>query len=197
LTRVPPSPAVSDALGKRYALPGIRHLAGPVPICGRAVTVRVEGTDWGIVVEAIDEAEEGDVLVVSTRDRRRAYWGGLSSLSAKRKGLAGTIVDGMVRDLDDIRELGYTVFGRGVVPRAGTPRRSGEINVPVYIGGVEVKPGDVIIADESGAVVVPEEAWDDVLEAAREVLELEDRIRTDLALGRSWREILSKRLGEG
>jgi len=197
LNEVPPTPAISDALGKRYALPGIRHLAGPVPICGRAVTVRVKGPDWGIVVEAIDEAEEGDVLVIETRDRYRAYWGGLSSLSAKRKGLAGTVVDGMVRDLDDIRELGYTVFGRGVVPRAGTHRSSGEINVRVYISGIEVNPGDVIIGDESGAVVVPEEKWDDVLNAAREILELEDAIRTDIASGLPWRKILSKRLGEG
>ncbi|AAM02662.1 RraA family protein [Methanopyrus kandleri] len=192
---VPPSPVLSDALGKRYVLRGIRHIVGPVPICGRAVTVLVEGTDWGTVVEAIDEAEEGDVLVIQARDRARAYWGGLSSLSAKRKGLAGTVVDGLVRDVDDVREIGYTVFARGVTPRAGTHRRSGKINVDLYVSGVLVRPGDIIVGDESGVVVVPEEEWEDALKRAREILELEDDIRTDIAANRAWWEIVPDKLG--
>jgi len=143
------APLISDAAGKRYGLPGIRHITGPTPVVGRALTVKVEGKDWGIVVEAMDEAEEGDVLVIKPEDGIRAFWGGLSSLSAVEKGLAGTVVDGLVRDVEDIEELNYPVFARGTTCQAGSHASKGEIGADVYIGGVLVRTGDVISGMEN------------------------------------------------
>ncbi len=184
------APLISDAAGKRYGLPGIRHITGPTPVVGRALTVKVEGKDWGIVVEAMDEAEEGDVLVIKPEDGIRAFWGGLSSLSAVEKGLAGTVVDGLVRDVEDIEELNYPVFARGTTCQAGSHASKGEIGADVYIGGVLVRTGDVIVADKSGVVVVPEDEWEDVLEAAKEIHGLESKVAADIRDGKPWREIL-------
>ncbi len=184
------APLISDAVGKRYALPGITHVAGPTPVIGEALTVRVEGKDWGIVVEAVDEAEEGDVLVIKPEDGIRAFWGGLSSLSAVEKGLAGTVVDGLVRDVEDIERLNYPVFARGTTCQAGSHASRGEIGVDLYIGGVLVRTGDVIVADKSGVVVVPGEYWDDVVEAAKEIHELESEVADRVREGDPWRKIL-------
>ena len=126
-------------------------------ICGPAVTVRTAALDSAVVHHAIDIAEPGDVLVIDRNsDMKHACWGELTSLAAKLRGLAGTIVDGPATDVPEIEEMEYLVFCRGVSPittrSAGT---AGEINTTIQCGGVSVNPGDLILADDNGIMVIP------------------------------------------
>jgi regulator of RNase E activity RraA len=171
--------AVSDAfdrLGLSGALAGIRPLSGTHKIAGRVVTVKLVPADGRtskqhLATAAIEASGPGDILVLSHRSREDcAGWGGILSRAAKVRGIAGTLVDGAVRDVDESREIGYPVFARGVIPATARGRIVEEgWNIPVDIGGVEVHPGDYVIADGSGVVFVPKARIEEVLLAAEEI----------------------------
>jgi regulator of RNase E activity RraA len=171
--------AVSDALD-RLGLPGvvsgIRPMAGSHKIAGRVVTVKLvpaEGrtSKQHLGTAAIEASGTGDVLVIEHRSREDcAGWGGILSRAAKVRGIEGTLVDGAVRDVDESREIGYPVFARAAVPTTARGRVVEEgWNVPVNIGGVEVHPGDFVIADGSGVVFVEKGRIEEVLLAAEEI----------------------------
>jgi regulator of RNase E activity RraA len=119
--------------------------------------VRAHGTDSAIVHYAIDSAEPGDVVVVDRLgDRRYACWGGGVSLAAHVKGIVGAVVDGVLTDRVEIEDLHFPVFGRGISAlTTRAPGLTGELNVPVKCGGIIVNPGDIILADDDGIVVLP------------------------------------------
>lgn len=152
--------AVSDALdrmGLPGAVAGIRPMTGRFRIAGRVTTVKIvlaEGRAAGrhLCTAAVEASGPGDVLVVEHRSRADcAGWGSLLSRAAKIRGIEGTIVDGAVRDVDETREMSYPLFGRAAVPLTARGRVIEEgWNVPVRIGDVEVRPGDLAIADGSG-----------------------------------------------
>lgn len=125
-------------------------------VCGPAFTVRAMAIDSSVVHKAIDMAQPGDVLVIDRNgDEKHACWGEMTSLAAHVKGLAATVVDGPLTDVVEIEELGYLVFSRGV--SAITTRglaQTGEINTAVQCGGVSVAPGDIILADDNGVLVL-------------------------------------------
>lgn len=168
--------AVSDALDKlglTGTSDGIHPLTGLAKIAGRVVTVKLVAADKAkpkrhLCTAAIEGATAGNVIVVEHHDRDDcAGWGGILSLAAKERGLAGTIVDGLARDVDESREAGYPVFARAATPRTARGRIvEAAWNVPVTIGGVEVSAGDLVIADGSGVVFVAREREREVLEAA-------------------------------
>jgi len=162
-----PSPEISDQLNRLYAVtPEIRCLTGPDhKLIGPACTVKVFPGDNLMVHKALDVAEPGDVIVVDAgASRMNAALGDLISTKAKHRGIAGFVVDGHVRDLPDIFKLDFPVFARGTTSIGPLHRGPGEINYPICCGGVVVNPGDVVVADAFGVVLIPRDNAEEVLE---------------------------------
>jgi len=147
------------------------------------VTVVTRDGDWAKPVEAIDRASKGDVIVVDAGGGPTAVWGELASWSAHQRGVAGVVIDGAARDIDAILELGFPVFSRSLASDAGEPKGHGEIGVEVTVGGQRVRPGDWIVGDSSGLVVVPRERAQEVANRALDVLEHENRVREEIRRG--------------
>lgn len=178
------SPNISDAMHRKGAMSGIVSLCGDVKMVGKAVTVQGFGGDWSKPVEAIDVAGRGDVLVINNQGVTTvACWGELATLSARTAGLAGVVIDGAARDVDDIRKMHYPVFARACVPNAGEPKGYGEIGCEIEAGGQTVRPGDWIVGDESGVVVIPGERAYEIARRALEVRKTEERVREEIKRG--------------
>ncbi len=178
------APNVTDAMHRKGAMTGILSISGNVRIAGKAVTVQTVAGDWAKPVEAIDVAERGDILVINNDGGVHiAPWGELATLSCVQKGVAGVVIDGAVRDVDEIRALKYPVFAKAVVPNAGEPKGLGEINCEIQCCGQNVMPGDWIVGDESGVVVVPARQAMEIARRAVEVWKTEQRIREEIRRG--------------
>jgi regulator of RNase E activity RraA len=146
---------------------GIRPVWMPIPrIAGPAYPVRCGQHDNLMLHAAIHRAPAGCVIVVEAGDRDCAVSGGNVCAWAQRRGIVGFVVDGLVRDVAEVRAHGFPVFARGVVPIPGGKDKSGVLNGPVRCGGVRVSPGDVVVADEEGIVVVEAARAEEVLRAA-------------------------------
>ncbi len=176
---------ISDALQRKGALHGIepRFKDPGTRMVGPAVTVVTRDGDWAKPVEAIDRAGPGDVIVIDAGSGTTAIWGDLATSSAITKRLAGVVVDGAVRDMDAILALGFPVFSRYVSPNAGEPKGHGEIGVEVTVGGQRVRPGDWVVGDRSGLVVVPRERAQEIANRSLDVLEHENRVREEIQRG--------------
>jgi len=178
------SPNVTDAMHRKGAMEGMVSICGDVKMAGPAVTVQTFSGDWAKPVEAIDVAGPGDVIVINNDGAIHvAPWGELATLSCIRKGISGVVIDGAVRDVDDIRKTKFPVFARAIVPNAGEPKGFGEINAEIRCAGQLVNPGDWIIGDESGVVVVPKERAYEIARRAVEVRKNEERIREEIRRG--------------
>jgi 3-hexulose-6-phosphate synthase / 6-phospho-3-hexuloisomerase len=177
------TPNISDAMHRKGAMRGIHPINLGTKIVGTAVTVQTFPGDWAKPVEAIDMAGPGNVLVVYNGSDYIAPWGGLATLSAKNKGIEGVVVDGAVRDVDEIRELKYPIFSSAIAPNAGDPKGMGEINSEITCGGQTVKPGDYIVGDESGVVVIPRERAYEIARRAKEVEKTESRLYEEIRRG--------------
>jgi 3-hexulose-6-phosphate synthase/6-phospho-3-hexuloisomerase len=165
------------------AISGLESLVPGSKAVGRAVTVRTFPGDWAKSVEAIDEASEGDIIVVDAGGVGPAVWGELATHSAVQKRLSGVVINGAARDVSEIRELSLPVFAKLVTPQAGEPRGLGEIGVPITICGVTVRPGDWIVADDDGIMVVESRRAAEITNRAMDCLERENRIRQDITSG--------------
>ncbi len=176
---------ISDAFHKQGVMFGIlpQSLAHKQKMVGRALTVQTANGDWAKPVEAIDRAKKGDVIVVDVGGAPVAVWGELASHSAVQMGVAGIVIDGAVRDIDDIREMRFPAFSRTVAPCAGEPKGYGGIGIEVTVGGQRVRTGDWIVGDESGVVVIPKEMAVEVANRAIDVHEREDRTREEILRG--------------
>src|SRR5262245_6376204 len=148
-------------IGIRPLWPGMPRLAGP------AYTVRCLPGDNLMVHAAIYRAAPGDVIVIEAGDVDYAVAGGNVCAVAQRRGVAGFVVDGVIRDVAEARERGFPVLARGVIPIPGGKDKLGALGEPVRVGGVEVHPGDIVVGDEEGVVVVPLARATHVLQAAR------------------------------
>ena len=179
------TPNLSDAMQRQGAMHGLMaHLPTPTTrFAGPAVTVVTRDGDWAKPVEAIDRAARGDVLVIDAGGGTTAVWGELASWSAHGRGVSGVVIEGAARDVDAILELGFPLFSRSVSPNAGEPKGHGEIGVEVVVGGVRVRPGDWVVGDLSGLVVVPRERAAEVANRALDVLEHENRVREEIRRG--------------
>ncbi len=181
---------VSDAMHRGGVLEGLRSLAPGLRMVGQAVTVRTYPGDWAKPVEAIDLAKSGDVIVIDAGGVPLAVWGELATESAKRKDIAGVVIDGAARDTGEIRALGLPLFARHFCPNAGEPKGFGETGVPVRIGGRTVSPGDWIVGDDDGVVAVPAARAVEIANRAQDVLERENRIREEMRRGSTLAEVV-------
>ncbi len=184
------TPNISDAMHRKGVMRGIKPLFEDIKLVGKAVTVQTFEGDWAKSVEAIDVAKEGDVLVVYAGSKDVATWGELASWSCKQKGIAGVVIDGAVRDVEEIRRLKFPVFAKYEVPNAGEPKGFGELNTEIKCGGQEVKPGDWIIGDDNGVVVVSKESAYEIARRAKEVWKSEERIREEIKKGKTLSQVL-------
>ncbi len=179
------TPNITDAMHRKGAMSGVVSICGNVKMVGRAVTVQTFAGDWAKPVEAIDVANKGEVLVINNDGGTHvAPWGELATLSCVKKGIAGVVIDGAVRDVDDIRAMKYPLFAKAIVPNAGEPKGLGEINAEIQCCGQYVRPGDWIVGDESGVVVIPAERAYEIARRALEVRKNEERIREEIRTGK-------------
>lgn len=178
------SATISDALDRLGIVGQCYRIEGRDPdfrMAGRAFTMLCgpASTPPGTVGDYIDDVPEGHVVVIDNGGRDDAtIWGDILTEIAHRRGLAGTVIDGISRDVALCRSLGYPVFSRGHWMRTGKDRVQVEVtNCPVNIGGARVAPGDILRGDADGVVVIPQVHEEAVLAAAEDIQAAEDRIR--------------------
>lgn len=177
-------PNITDAMHRKGAMHSLISICGDVHMVGRAVTVMTVAGDWAKPVQAIDVAGKGDVIVINnSRAKDIAPWGELATRSCINREIAGVVIDGAVRDVDDIRKLRYPLFATATVPNAGEPKGFGEIGAEITCCGQNVRSGDWIIGDESGVVVVPKERGYEIARRAVEINKTEQRVREEIRRG--------------
>jgi len=189
ILRIVSSPNISDAMHRKGAMRDIHPINLGTKIVGRAITVQTFAGDWAKPVEAIDLAGPGNVLVIYNGSNNIAPWGGLATLSCKNRGIEGVVVDGAVRDVDEIRALNYPIFSSGITPNAGDPKGMGEINAEITCGGQLVRPGDYIVGDDSGVVVIPKERAYEIARRAKEVEKMESRLYEEIRRGKTLSQV--------
>jgi len=162
---------VADAMGRfGFMDPGIQSRSG-LPLCGIAITVNARPADNLMVHKALQLAQMGDVVVVSTGGNvANAVFGELMCRTAVAGALGGIVVDGAIRDVDGITALGFPAFSRTVCPGSCDKDGPGEINVPISCGGIVVQPGDLVVGDRDGIAVVPRDHAADILAATRALM---------------------------
>ena len=179
-----------DSIGVRGAVIGIRPMFDCPKVIGRAVTIKI--TAAGMVrskrhlgVEAIASSESGDIIVIDNHgDVANNCWGEVLSCAAKVKGVSGVVVDGAVRDLDFCKDMAFPVYARAAVPITARGRVTQEsFNCLIRLGDVQVRPGDVIVADVNGIVVICPERLDEVVRKAEALMDKEERMKADLLAG--------------
>lgn len=187
---------ICEALGNENFLPSaIKPIAKDMKVCGPAFTVQTMPRDNVLLHRGYAYAKPGDVLIANCSGFYEAgYWGDLMSLGAKTKGINGLVIDACVRDANDIEAMGFPVFSRGLCIRGTSNHGDGTLNEPIIIGDVLINPGDIIVGDRDGVVVVPFAKIEETIEKATAREAKEERTRTELRKGRvsidiyGWRE---------
>jgi regulator of RNase E activity RraA len=196
--------AVSDALDSlnlKGATYGVRPMWPCPKIAGRAVTMKIkpaglEKPKHHLGTMPIDAAQTGDIIVADNGGRTdTSCWGGLLALAAKTKGISGVVIDGACRDIDESRDLEFPVYARGAVPMTARGRIMQEsYNQEIEFAGVQVHPGDLVMADGSGVVIIPRSKEEEVVRAAEAVAATEARMAEGIRQGLSVLDVL-ERLG--
>ncbi len=188
-----------DRLGLKGATFGVRPMWPCPKIVGRAVTMKIkpvglEKPKQHLGTAAIVAAQPGDVIVVDNGGRPdSSCWGGLLSLAAKAKEISGIVIDGACRDIDESRDIGFPVYARAVITMTARNRVMQEsFNQEIQFAGVQVHPGDLIIAAGSGIVVIPRDKEEEVVKEAEAVATTEARMADGIRQGMSVLEVLEK-----
>ena len=181
------SATLHEAMGRYGDLPsGIKPISPHMKVCGTAYPVKTMPCDNTILHRAYAYAKPGDVLVVDCSGYYEAgYWGDLMSLGAKTQGIAGLVIDGCVRDADDIEAMGFPVFSRGLCIKGTGKHGDGTLNEPIILGNWTINPGDVIVGDRDGVVVIPQENVLETIEKATAREEKEAGVRKLLLEGKT------------
>lgn len=189
------TPSISDAMDKLKLYGGLLNIKPIVPdtcICGQAFTVHYVpcGQVKGTVGDFIDEMEPGEVAVIDNNGRMDCtVWGDIMSIYAMKNGIAGTVIDGVCRDINVIRKLKYPIFTKGTYMVTGKDRvYVDRVNEPVNIAGVQVNPGDLIVGDNTGVVAVPFSKAEEVLKVALEIELIEQQIVQQVENGMALKE---------
>lgn len=187
------TPQISDALQKLTGFNGVIPLLKPLngqKVFGKVFTASTKELDWGTSVKAIDSASKGQVIFIFVEGNDNAVWGELTSKTALMKGISGTIIHGACRDLGALKKMNYPVFSTNIVPNAGKPLLEGQINTEINLDGIIVNPGDYILGDECGVVLIPQDIFEDVINVLWEIKNSEKEIISQISKGRSLLEIL-------
>jgi len=173
-----PTTILSDAMEKCQTMHSEIKPVFPIErIYGPAVTARSIVADYLTPVAAIDYTQPGDIIVIDVKGYKdAAIWGDLAAKSCQLQKVAGVIIDGAVRDSDGIKKTGVPHFSRSVTPNAGDASVLGDINIPIQCAGVVVNPGDIIVADNDGVVVVPRQKAAIILEKAKGQVQAEKQL---------------------
>ncbi len=143
--------------------------------------------------QVIDAAQDGHVIMIDNGGQQVSTWGGIASFAAQKRGVAGLVVDGGVRDLDEIREFNFPVFSRYVVPTSGKGRvKILSMNTVIKIDGIRVRPGDIIVGDGTGIVCIPIEVAEEVLNKAKKMDEQDKQATEEIRRGLTFTEALRK-----
>jgi 3-hexulose-6-phosphate synthase/6-phospho-3-hexuloisomerase len=176
---------ISDGSHRLRGITGIGSISLETKMVGRAVTVRTSPGDWAKPVEAIDIAEQGDIIVIDSGGVGPAVWGELATQSAIQKKLAGVVVNGAIRDSGEIRKLQFPAFTKLIMPNAGEPKGFGEIGIPINISGITINNGDWIVGDSDGLIVLPKHEAKEMANYAMDWLERENRLREEISRGKT------------
>lgn len=194
-----PSCVVADSqerAGVMYSY--MKPLSTKTRFVGPALTVRLEPGNLVDCLDALSVAGAGDVIVVDAAgETETSIWGGLMSGLCKMKGVVGAVVDGAIRDTDETRDIDFSIFSKAIVPRSTHSPYSGrldpiEINVPIQCAGILVNPGDLILGDEIGVVVIPLDNAAQVLETARNLADKEEQTRAKIREGKTVEQLLAE-----
>lgn len=196
------TPAVSDALDHlslRGAVIGIRPMWPCPRIAGRAVTVKIVPAgltrpEHHLATPAVESAEAGDVIVIDNAGRTDvSSWGDILSNAAQVKGIRGAVIDGACRDVDGSRDLGFPVYARAGVPVTARGRIMQEsYNTLIQVGGAQVRPGDLVLADGSGVCFVPSERAEEIVETAERIVTREAAMVEAVRAGRSVVDVMAE-----
>lgn len=193
------TPSVSDAMDKLGIPGGLLGLKPAVPgtsFCGTAYTVHYTacGAVAGTVGDFLDEVLPGEVVVIDNAGRGYCtVWGDLMTLTSLRNGIAGTVIDGVCRDIPVIREKKYPIFTKGAYMVTGKDRVYVDaVKQPVSICGLQVKQGDILLGDDSGALVIPQEHAQAVLDTAKAIAVKEAEIERNIHAGMSLKDARAK-----
>lgn len=186
-----PTATIHEAYGGKGALFNhIKPIQRGMKVCGPVVTVKCRPGDNLIVHKAIYVAQAGDVLLVDTGSYVEAgFWGGIMTQAAQQRQIAGLVTDGAVRDTDEIIQMGFPLFCQSISIKGTTKTCLGTINHPIDFSGVRIEPGDLIVGDSDGVVVVERENVANVLEKALQREEKEKQISTELKQGKTTLEL--------
>ena len=187
-----PTALLSDALGRLGTMAAaIKPMARGMRLTGIAHTVRCYPGDYLTLLKALAEAREGEVLVVDGGGMlEAALLGKLMAIEARRKGIKGFVIDGAVRDLHGLEDVGVPVFARAATPRVGTAEHVRETQVPIICGGAPVQPGDIVHGDEDGVVVFSPKKLRTVASRALEIQRHEAEVERKLRRGRPLAELM-------
>lgn len=186
-----PTSIASDSMNRMNCMhASIKPVIENVSIVGPAVTVKSMVGDNIMSHYAICEAEPGDLLVIDARGHMdTSVWGFIQTTACKLKGIEAVIIDGTIRDIREIRDSHFPIFCKGATPAGPHKGWGGSINEPIQCGGVPVDPGDIIIGDDDGVVVIPQRIAQEVLERSKKRLEMEKEWMQKLNRGLSTVEI--------
>ncbi|MER3545761.1 MAG: orotidine 5-phosphate decarboxylase [Chloroflexota bacterium] len=193
-----PSCVVSDCMERAGVLRSDIRPLFEARFVGAALTVKLYPGDLVDCLDALAVAQAGDVIVVDAAgETETSIWGGLMAGLCQQKGVVGAVVDGAIRDIDEIKALRFPIFSRAIVPRSTHSPYSRrlepiEVNVPIQCGGVLVSPGDIVLADEIGVVVIPREQAGEVLVRAQAQAAQEEATRQRIRQGKTVEEILAE-----
>jgi len=180
---------IATAMHHEGHLPNIMPVQSGLKLVGTAFTVWTYPGDWHRPVTAIDQAAPGEVLVIDVRGEPPAVWGEQATMSCIQRGLAGVVIHGALRDVEEIRRLRFPAFCTSTCPSAGQPKGVGMIGVPLKIGETHIKPGDWIIGDDDGIVVVPQERAVEIANRSLSTVEREDREIAEIQRGSTLAEV--------
>lgn len=167
---------VYEASGRKgFVNPKIKPIFRGMKLCGPAFTVQTAPGDNLMLHKALEKAQEGDIIVATVGDKYEyGYWGDLMATQAKAKKLGGLAIDGCVRDSEEIIEMGFPIFSRGLAIRGTVKASLGLINYPINFGGNGINPGDLILGDDDGIVVVKFQDCQEVLAKSKERIQKEE-----------------------
>jgi 4-hydroxy-4-methyl-2-oxoglutarate aldolase len=187
------TPIIGDVMGRQNIMDHrIRPIWTGARCVGTALTIMSYPSDNLMIHLGVSLAEEGDILVVDAGNYPNAgVWGEILTVNAMQRNIGGIIIDGAVRDIKEIEELGFPMFASGINARGGYKSNPGTVNMPVSCGGVAVCPGDLIVADENGVAVIPKVDIEMVYEMCLTKMKAEQKIMEQLKLGKDTLEIMN------